>query len=103
MADSVELMPYVKREKRPELKPVAGRPAETEGELNFQITCLLNDYMLHHELEYDRMGDCTSACENAAHEFRRRIMDPYEEAKQFVNGDVYDVNLLKALSSLFPF
>lgn len=84
-------MPYVKPERRPALSPfsVSCVVAQNEGELNYQISFLLNKYMELHGLEYNRMGDCTSACENAAAEFRRRVMAPYEDGKIAENGDVY--------------
>lgn len=82
-------MPYVKRHRRDPLRPRVGEIAQSEGELNFQISTLLNAYMWEHGLTYDRMGDCTGACENAAAEFRRRVMAGYEDQKCLENGDVY--------------
>lgn len=81
-------MPYIDQQFRYVLKPRC-IPAKTEGDLNYQISVLLNRYMEHHGLSYNRMGDCTSACENAAAEFRRRVMAPYEDQKILDNGDVY--------------
>ena len=82
-------MPYVKPERRKPLFPTSDSVAQTEGELNYQITVLLDKYMIEHGGSYDWMGDCTSACENAAAEFRRRVMAPYEDRKIAENGDVY--------------
>lgn len=62
--------------------------AEDAGELNFAISCLLVDYMMCHGLSYPRMDDCTGACGDAAAEFRRRVMDPYEDQKIEENGDI---------------
>lgn len=83
-------MPYIDPLNRSMLDPSC-LTAETEGELNFQISRLLNKYMVRHGLSYGRMGDCTSACENAAAEFRRRVMAKYEDQKIEENGDVYTV------------
>ena len=81
-------MPYIKGFRRRALTPL-GMTAENEGELNYQISVLMDNYMIKHGLSYDRMGDCTGACENAAAEFRRRVMAPYEDKKIIENGDVY--------------
>lgn len=83
-------MPYIPPdERRVLLLPHAESSAEHEGELNYQITCLLNDYMVTHGMRYGRMGDCVAALENAKHEFQRRVMDDYEDHKMIQNGDVY--------------
>lgn len=87
-------MPYISKDRRPELLPIVDDYAESEGELNFQISSLLNEYMVHHGLSYDRMGDCVAACMNAAGEFQRRVMDPYEDTKIESNGDVYDPSVV---------
>lgn len=85
-------MPYIKQDRRLVLTPRCV-PAENEGDLNFQISTLLNAYMVANGISYDRMGDCTAACENAAAEFRRRVMGPYEDIKIAENGDVYNQTL----------
>lgn len=97
------LVPYVKKERRSYIRPHFEQVAETEGELNFQITVLLDAYTTKHGLHYDRMGDCTSACTEAAAEFRRRIMADYEDAKIRENGDVYSPSIFEALDRLEPF
>lgn len=83
------IMPYIKRNRRPTLRPMSTEIAQDEGELNFQISCLLNAYMYQHGLSYARMGDVVGACENAKSEFQRRVMAGYEDQKILENGDVY--------------
>lgn len=83
-------MPYIPPERRDAIGLSVKEIPQDEGELNWAISWLLNRYMLQHGLRYPRMGDCTAACENAAHEFRRRVMDGYEDHKIAENGDVYD-------------
>lgn len=86
-------MPYTKKDTQSD--PSRGSwPANNSGELNYQISRLLNAYMNEHGVSYDRLKDCTSACEEAGAEFRRRFMVPYEEEKIIENGDVYDGVLL---------
>lgn len=82
-------MPYIPEERRAKVWPNTLEAAENEGELNFQISILLNRYMVVHHLSYNRMGDCIGACHNAAAEFYRRVMVPYEDRKLDSNGDVY--------------
>lgn len=88
-------MPYIK-DCREGLRPLSSRPALNEGELNFQITSLLVDYLQAHGLSYERIGDIKGALDNAADEFYRRIAAPYEDAKIAENGDVYPKWLLVA-------
>ena len=83
-------MPYIIPERRPALQPKPFEVAESAGELNYQISCLLNDYIVHHGLSYNRTKDCTAACFDAAIEFSRRVVAPYENLKIEENGDVYD-------------
>ena len=93
-------MPYIPQNRRPFLMPDPEQRAENEGELNFQISCLLNNYMLLHGTSYDKMGDCVAACENAAHEFQRRVIDDHEDHKRFINGDVYSPAVINRRSDI---
>lgn len=83
-------MPYIQNKDRFQLKPYTiGRGAETQGELNFQITELIKDYMTRHILCYATINDILGACEGAKLEFYRRVAAPYEDKKIKENGDVY--------------
>lgn len=83
-------MPYIVPERRLDIGLSLKEIPQDEGELNYCISKLLNAYMYQHGLSYARMGDCTAACGNAEAEFRRRVMDGYEDGKIISNGDVYD-------------
>lgn len=83
-------MPYIKAEDRPGLRPRSDRPAKTEGELNFQLSTLISDYLLENGLNYEHIGDVRGALENAASEFYARVARPYEDTKIHSNGDVYE-------------
>lgn len=87
-------MPYVPADRRPVIRPHSTAIAQTEGELNFQVTCLVVDYLQQHGLSYERIGDVTGALTNAAQEFYRRVAGPYEDEKIEKNGDVYPPDLL---------
>lgn len=82
-------MPYITPERRLEIGLSIHDIPQDEGELNYAISVLLDAYMGKHGLSYARMGDCVGACSNAEAEFRRRVMDGYEDEKCRMNGDVY--------------
>ena len=81
-------MPYI----RPELRVPAtqtSRIAQTAGELNYQLTVRINDFLRLHGLSYQTCNDIVGALDNAKDEFKRRIQNPYEDQKIKENGDVY--------------
>jgi len=79
-------MPYITQRSRNDLKD--GRPALTPGELNYQITKLIDEYV-GHNLTYTKINDVVGVLECAKQEFYRRVAAPYEDEKQQANGDVY--------------
>ncbi len=84
-------MPYVKFDRRNawfRAKPT------TPGDLNYDITCLLLDYVAEHGISYDTISACLSACEGAKLEFYRRQASVYEDVKCRENGDVYPAKLV---------
>lgn len=85
-------MPYIPQHDRAALFPTPIRPAATSGELNYQITVLLDRYAKEHGLSYRSINDIMGACESAKAEFYRRVAGPYEENKAVDNGDVYLCN-----------
>ena len=82
-------MPYIPKGGRRDLLPWAPGIAKTEGELNFQITSLLVEFIEEHGLSYERIGDVDGALQNASKEFARRVTAPYEDQAIARNGDVY--------------
>ena len=87
-------MPYIVPELRDYFEPNCPS-AEKPGELNFQITCLINKYLKHkgfkhNGLNYDTINDILGAIEGSKLEFNRRIAAPYEDGKIESNGDVYE-------------
>lgn len=81
-------MPYIDLFRRTALEedPTDMRVA---GELNYQLTRVIIDYLESQGLCYRTCNDIVGALENAKHEFQRRIQDPYEDQKISANGDVY--------------
>lgn len=81
-------MPHIKPGDRPGYKPLAAT-AQTAGELNFQLTVLVIQYLTMHGLSYQTCNDIVGALDNCTDEFRRLIQHPYEDKKRAENGDAY--------------
>ena len=89
-------MPYIAKERRQDFSPVAHGmpPAETVGDLNFQLTEVINHYMhnlIHFrgKLTYGTCNDIIGAIEACKLEFYRRVVAPMENDKIEQNGDCY--------------
>lgn len=82
-------MPYINPKDRAMLEPNIKTYAETAGELNFQITRLITEYLEHRGLNYQTCNDIVGALDGAKVEFQRRVVAPYEDKKIEQNGDVY--------------
>ena len=81
-------MPYIDCKFRDEVYPSGMREASNAGELNYQITMLLQTYVGRHGTNYQNMNDCMGALVGAQQEFYRRVVAPYEDIKIQENGDV---------------
>ena len=89
-------MPYIKKERRRELSvpsdwPMIGH-AQDVGELNYQITCLVDDFISRKKLKYSEINSAIGVLECAKMELYRRIAAPYEDKKCEENGDVYSIS-----------
>jgi hypothetical protein len=91
-------MPYIKHKERAR----ASRSPETAGELNFQITRDIQDYVQRNGLTYQTLNDVVGALEGAKAEFQRRVVAPYEDTKIATNGEVYDKDLLSGPNVRVP-
>lgn len=80
-------MPYLESAIRASLND--GRKALKGGELNYQISRLLNDFIAMKQLNYAAINEAMGALECAKLEFYRRVAAPYEELKAKQNGEVY--------------
>lgn len=94
-------MPYIKKEKRPDLDKVVDAAITVlrgyelddpnnnmEGNLNYFITSLLNK--VYTTPSYREINDAVGMLECVKLEQYRRKAAPYEDQKAFENGDVYD-------------
>ena len=82
-------MPHINQSDRPNYEPILG-PADTSGQLNFQLTMVIITYLRRHGLCYDTCNDIVGALDNAKDEFRRLVQHPYEDKKIKESGSVYD-------------
>ena len=81
-------MPYITVDARTRLDK-GGKP-ETVGELNYAITRLVDEYLIHQGgIRYAHVNDVIGALECAKMELYRRVAAPYEDQKLHETGDVY--------------
>lgn len=81
-------MPYIHKSQRFPLDARHRAPL-TVGELNYAVTCLINDW-LRERVGYAEINEAIGVLECAKLELYRRIAAPYEDKKIAENGDVYD-------------
>lgn len=83
-------MPYIKEEKRNVLKQIGpNKFAATSGELNYQLTMVIKDFLLLHGNTYSTHNEIVGALECCKLEFYRRLTAELEDVKIEENGDVY--------------
>lgn len=80
-------MPYLSQAVRESLND--GRKANNGGELNFQISKLVNDFIAMRGLSYSTINEAVGALECAKLEAYRRVAAGYEDKKVIDNGEVY--------------
>lgn len=78
-------MPYIKND----MREFASMAPATDGELNFSITRICDNYLKTYGLSYHHINEVIGALECAKLEMYRRIAAPYEDKKCAENGDVY--------------
>lgn len=82
-------MPYITKHRRAALWPLDIPKASTAGELNFQITSLVDRYIKQSGVSYATLNEAIGVLECAKLELYRRLAVPYEDKKCSENGDVY--------------
>ena len=88
------MMPYIEKKRRKELSSPSNFTmgvAHDVGELNYKITCLVDDFISRKELKYSEINSVIGVLECAKMELYRRIAAPYEDKKCVENGDVYSI------------
>ena len=82
-------IPYIKLSERKEVCPTSAYSVLTPGQLNYQFTQLIINYLSGHGKSYTTLNDIIGALECAKLELYRRVAAPYEDTKIKENGDVY--------------
>ena len=80
-------MPYITETAREQLND-GGLP-DNEGELNYVISSLLDEYLAQYGFNYANLNAVVGVLECAKLEIYRRMGAPYEDDKMKENGDVY--------------
>lgn len=80
-------MPYVKKEARQYINALSR--ADGPGELNFELTSIVIDY-IGDVRAYTKYNEVIGVLECMKLELYRRMVAPYEDRKCAENGDVYD-------------
>ena len=89
-------MPYIKQERREHFKDIDNAfkfKQDTDiifmkGDLTYCAYKLAKQFIKVKGKNYQNISDAISALEDAAHEIRRRILNPYEDEKIKENGEV---------------
>ena len=84
-------MPYI-----PLTRRATGLPAETPGDLHYDIAKLIDAYLYGSGVDtkiphYQQFNDAMGVLACAQAEVYRRLIAPYEDAALARNGDVYSV------------
>jgi hypothetical protein len=80
-------MPYLDQGVRASID--SGRKSMKPGELNYELSRLVDGYITRHGLGYSAINDVIGALECAKLEVYRRVAAPYEDIKSRDNGEVY--------------
>jgi hypothetical protein len=82
-------MPYIGRYRRKELleETIHNGPLDA-GELNFVLSTVIASYVIRRNLSYAACNDVVGALDSCKEEFRRRVINPYEDKKIKENGDL---------------
>lgn len=81
-------MPYIKANRRSDLRPASAETPDNAGELNYVFTMIVKEYFETHK-NYQGINDIVGALEGCKLEFYRRVVAPYEDEKIATNGDVF--------------
>lgn len=92
-------MPYIPLASRQALN-LMERDAESPGELNYQLSLLVDDYVRSHGLSYQTINDVVGALVGVTAEFQRRIVGPYEDIKRRANSEVFTESIERLTQAL---
>jgi len=83
-------MPYIKRENRPKFDPIVELMAKIEVKADGDLNYIIFKYCKHHYLpkQYNSLKNYLGELERVIHEIERKILDPYEDEKEKINGKI---------------
>jgi hypothetical protein len=82
-------MPYIDEAARTRLAEEGSHASLNVGELTYLITKLIQRYVREHGIRYATIAQVLGALQGATFDFVRRVVTPYEAAKERENGDVW--------------
>lgn len=82
-------MPYLTQGERSSLD--SGRKALKGGDLNYQFSKLVNDFLAMKGLSYSAINEAVGALECCKLELYRKMAADYEDQKEIDNGTVWTV------------
>src|SRR4029077_9577346 len=82
-----KIMPYIDQISKDKIK--AGILPMLPGELNYDISTYIDNYISRKGLSYTVINEVIGVLECAKLELYRRVAVPYEEKKRSENGEVY--------------
>lgn len=87
-------MPYIPQNRRDEIQDeltVDGLnwTPQNAGDLNFLVTCFIDNYIIEHGVRYANVNEMIGALECCKLELYRILIAPYEDVKINENGGVY--------------
>jgi len=66
---------------------------QNAGDLNFLVTCFIDNYILEHGVRYANVNEMIGALECCKLELYRILIAPYEDVKIAENGGVYQAEI----------
>jgi hypothetical protein len=84
-------MPYTMKVDQ-DCKPYFEAPAHNGGDLTFQLTSVVQAYLIEHwpmGIRYQAILEITGALAQCQRDFDERVTEPYEARKRVENGDVW--------------
>jgi hypothetical protein len=94
-------MPYIPQTRRDEIHNellddqtggITWTP-QNAGDLNFLVTCFIDNYILEHGVRYANVNEMIGALECCKLELYRILIAPYEDVKIAENGGVYQAEI----------
>ena len=84
------MSPYIKHDRREYLNPLSQDYPRNPGELNYQITKLITDYLkTKSDVNYAILNEVVGVLSCVQQELYRKVISIYEDKKEAENGPVF--------------